>query len=98
MRHLVTWMSRTALAVLAVLLNWATTGDHLLKTLEQGFWPVAGLDLALLVSGGIAVTVARKLRRREQGLDAGRSADDEAADEADRGVSGATVAAKMIHG
>ncbi|HUG23976.1 PepSY-associated TM helix domain-containing protein [Piscinibacter sp.] len=77
------------LAVLAVLLNWATTGDHLLKTVGQGFWPVAGLDLALLGSAGLAVIVALKLRRREQG----------AAQEADRvSLPGATVSGKMVHG
>lgn len=56
------------LAVLAVVLNWATTGDHLLRTLGNGYWPVAGLDLALLVSAGIAMLAARKLRQRELGL------------------------------
>ncbi|MFZ5507580.1 MAG: PepSY-associated TM helix domain-containing protein [Pseudomonadota bacterium] len=53
------------LAVAAVLLNWATTGDHLLKTLGSGYWPVAGLDLALLASAALASLAARKLLRRE---------------------------------
>ncbi|MBA3597301.1 MAG: PepSY domain-containing protein [Methylibium sp.] len=53
------------LAVGAVLLNWATTGDHLLETLRAGYWPVAGVDLSLLVCAGIAVLAARKLERRE---------------------------------
>ncbi len=57
-----------ALAVLAVLLNWATTGDHLAKTLGSGYWPVAGLDLALLTAAVIAVVGARRLRRRELGV------------------------------
>ncbi len=30
------------LALLAPLLNWITTGDHLRKTLGEGYWPVAG--------------------------------------------------------
>jgi uncharacterized iron-regulated membrane protein len=59
------------LAVLAVLLNWATTGDHLIKTISQGYWPVAGFDLVLLVSAALAVIAARHLRRREQGLATG---------------------------
>jgi hypothetical protein len=59
------------LAVLAVLLNWATTGDHLIKTISQGYWPVAGFDLVLLGSAALAVIAARHLRRREQGLAAG---------------------------
>ncbi|HEY0917037.1 MAG TPA: PepSY-associated TM helix domain-containing protein [Solimonas sp.] len=57
-----------ALAVLCVaapLLNWITTGDHLFKTLSKGYWPVAGLDLVLLLSAGIAVLVARRLRHGE---------------------------------
>jgi len=56
-----------ALAVAAPLLNWASTGDHLIKTLRAGYWPVAGLDLALLVSAALAVLAARKLRQREAG-------------------------------
>jgi uncharacterized iron-regulated membrane protein len=55
-----------ALALAAVALNWITTGDHLGKTLAQGYWPVAGFDLALLVSAGLAVLAARRLRRRER--------------------------------
>ena len=53
------------LAYAAVLLNWVTTGDHLLKTLTQPYWPVAGFDLALLVAGSLAAWAARTLRRRE---------------------------------
>lgn len=53
------------LGVSAALLNWITTGDHLLITLSQGYWPVAGLDLALLASAGIALKVSLWLRRRE---------------------------------
>ncbi|MFO6419172.1 PepSY-associated TM helix domain-containing protein [Hylemonella sp. W303a] len=55
------------LAVVAVVLNWITTGDHLLKTLAQAYWPVAGLDLSLLVSAGVAVWAARKLGRKAAG-------------------------------
>ncbi len=53
------------LSVAAVLLNWITTGDHLIKTIGAGYWPVAGLDLALLVTAAIAAFTARKLRLRE---------------------------------
>lgn len=66
-----------ALAVAAVLLNWATTGDHLLRTVGAGYWPVAGLDLTLLASALVAVVAARRLRRRELGTGvAGRSGDE----------------------
>lgn len=48
----------------AVLLNWLTTGDHLLDTLAAGYWPVAGFDLVLLATAGIAAATARKLGKR----------------------------------
>ena len=51
------------LAVLAVSLNWLTTGDSLLSAAQQGHWPVAGMDLMLIASAGIAVFVARRLDR-----------------------------------
>lgn len=51
------------LAFLAVLLNWLTTGDHLLRTIAAGYWPVAGVDLALLATGLIAAFTTRRLRR-----------------------------------
>jgi len=53
-----------ALAVLAPILNWITTGDHLIQTMSEGYWPVAGMDLLLLVGAATAVYAARKLRRR----------------------------------
>jgi len=52
------------LAPTAVLLNWITTGDHLLRTLSAGYWPVAGLDLSLLVVSAIAFATARRLKQR----------------------------------
>lgn len=54
------------MAVLAVLLNWITTGDHLPKTLAAGYWPVAGVDLFLLAGAVIAALSARWLKRRVQ--------------------------------
>lgn len=51
-----------ALALLAVLLNWATTGDHLGKTLFA-YWPVAGVDLALIAAAGLAWWAANRLMR-----------------------------------
>jgi len=53
-----------ALAVAAVLSNWITTGDHLLRTVSTGYWPVAGIDLFLLASAAVACVAARRLRRR----------------------------------
>jgi uncharacterized iron-regulated membrane protein len=52
------------LAIAAVLLNWITTGDHLLRTLSEGYWPVAGIDLSLLCSAVLAAFVAHRLGQR----------------------------------
>ena len=52
------------LALLAPALNWLTTGDHLAKTLLDGYWPVAGMDLLLLAGAVIAAMTARRLHRR----------------------------------
>lgn len=55
-----------AMAVMAVLLNGLTTGDHLLRTLANGYWPVAGVDLFMLASAAIAALTARELKRRAE--------------------------------
>jgi uncharacterized iron-regulated membrane protein len=57
-----------ALAIAAVALNWASTGDHLGKTLREGYWPVAAFDLALLVAAALAAVAARRLSGRERVL------------------------------
>ena len=54
------------MAVATVLLNWVTTGDHLLKTLGAGYWPVAGVDLFILAGGALAAWTARRLKQRAQ--------------------------------
>jgi hypothetical protein len=56
------------LAFSAVLLNWITTGDHLIATLSAGYWPVAGVDLTILAGGLVALLAARRLQQRELGL------------------------------
>jgi len=53
------------LAIAALALNWSTTGEHLGVTISRGYWPVAGVDLALVVAATLAFTTARKLHRRE---------------------------------
>lgn len=63
-----------AMAVAAVL-NWVTTGDHLLKTLGAGYWPVAGVDLFILTGAALAVVAARKLGRRARVVPAARIAE-----------------------
>jgi uncharacterized iron-regulated membrane protein len=54
-----------ALAAAAALLNWLTTGDHLLRSLaHRHLWPVAGMDLLLLTGASGATIAATRLRRR----------------------------------
>ncbi len=63
------------LALAAVLLNWVTTGDHLVLTLRTGYWPVAGFDLALLATALVSAFAARQLARRERATPADAIAD-----------------------
>ena len=41
-----------------------TTGDHLLRTLSAGYWPVAGVDLSLLAMAAVALLAAGRLSTR----------------------------------
>jgi uncharacterized iron-regulated membrane protein len=50
-----------ALALAAVVLNAVTTGDHILAAANEGLWAVAGMDLTLLASAGIAIWAALRL-------------------------------------
>lgn len=50
------------LALLAVVLNWASTPQHLLHSLEHGLWSVAGVDIALLLVATLAVWIGRRLQ------------------------------------
>lgn len=52
------------LSVLAVLLNWLTTGDHIAHALATRRWAVAGMDLMLLATAMLAVAAARRLGQR----------------------------------
>lgn len=61
-----------ALVILAVALNWITTGDHLAATIQMGLWFVAGMDLVLLAGGAIAVLSAIRLQTGGDGRDLGR--------------------------
>ena len=58
-----------SLAVVAVALNWTTTGDHIFKTISNNYWAVAGVDLSLLFTAGIACLAALNLSRRERKAD-----------------------------
>lgn len=51
------------MALIAVLLNWLTTGDHLLRSLAAGNAPVAGMDLMLLALAGVCLLAARRIRQ-----------------------------------
>ena len=53
------------LAFAAVILNWLTTGDHLFRSLVHvHLWPIAGMDILLVLSAAIAATTARRLRKQ----------------------------------
>lgn len=66
----------SVLALSAVLLNWATTGDHLLETVfMHTYWPVAGVDLSLLATAALSLVAARRLPKRAP-VAANRSATD----------------------
>lgn len=54
------------MAVTAVLLNSVPTGDNLVKTLGERYWPVAGVDPFLLASAAAAMLAARKLKARSE--------------------------------
>ena len=58
------------LAVLAVVLNALTTGDHLLSSLARGYWPVAAIDLVLLLTALIAFAVLRRQARKQKTVSA----------------------------
>jgi uncharacterized iron-regulated membrane protein len=51
------------LAVTAVLLNWLTTGDHLLRSLSAGQAAVAGMDLMLLALAGFCLLAAARIQQ-----------------------------------
>jgi len=76
------WREQTwaiaVLAIVAVLLNWATTGDHLLHTLSTGYWPVAGVDLSLLATAVIATVAARRLGQRARATQPKRTSEEAA--------------------
>lgn len=76
--HLQAWREQCwaigILAMAAVGMNWATTGDHLIKTVfVEPYWPVAAVDMSLLVTAGITVWAARKLVLRERHAQAGKA-------------------------
>jgi len=52
---------------MAVVLNWVTTGDHLLRSLAMPhLWLVAGVDVGLLALASGAFGVGRRLSRAER--------------------------------
>jgi uncharacterized iron-regulated membrane protein len=55
----------TVLAGSAVLLNWITTSDHLWRSLShRHLWPIAVMDLLLLLTATVAAGTARRSRWR----------------------------------
>ncbi|MCY1226316.1 hypothetical protein D3C72_2026480 [compost metagenome] len=68
-RTLVPWRQQclaiAALALAAPVCNGLTTGDWLPLALARGQFAVAGVDIALLLTGALALTTARRVRRVE---------------------------------
>ncbi len=46
-----------------IALNWVTTGDHLIAAMSKDLWPVALMDIALLVAAVSALWVTKRLKR-----------------------------------
>ena len=59
-------------SLLAVLLNWITTGDHPAAAAGRGLWSVAGMDLVLIAAGAAALTAALRLRMMDRTATAGK--------------------------
>ena len=55
-----------ALALTAVGLNWLTTGDHIARTVNEGLWSVAGMDLVLIAGALTACWFAWRLVKTER--------------------------------
>ena len=70
------WRVRPLAAGLLALpiLNAASTGDHLLRTLARGDWAVAGSDLVFLTLGGAAALAAHALSPERKPVTAQRAA------------------------
>jgi hypothetical protein len=52
-----------AMALICVLLNAVTTGEHLIRTVSSGRWAVAGMDALLLVLALLSAIGAKRLGR-----------------------------------
>lgn len=52
-----------AMALICVLLNAVTTGDHLIRSVSSGRWAVAGMDALLLALALLSAVGARRLGR-----------------------------------
>ena len=61
-----------AFAGVATLLNWVTTGDHIVAAGAQGLWSVAGMDFMLLATALVAALSVFRLRRTQLVLQASK--------------------------
>ena len=53
--------ARCGLALICVVLNAVTTGDHPIRALLSGMWAVAGMDIMLIMLALLAARTARRL-------------------------------------
>jgi uncharacterized iron-regulated membrane protein len=69
-RRQTAWKEQTMLiaiiAFTAPLLNWMTTGDHLIVTLQGNRLAVFGMDGVLILTGCIAIMITSRLRKFEK--------------------------------
>lgn len=51
------------LAMVAVLLNWTTTGHHPIAAANASLWQIVAMDLSIMTGGLVAVLSAKKLKK-----------------------------------
>lgn len=49
------------ISALAIILNWVTTGDHVLVSISEGLWAVAGMDAMLALTALLSANIALQL-------------------------------------
>lgn len=53
----------TFVCILAVFLNWITTGDNIVSTINGGLWSIAMIDIVLISSAAAAFFAAKRLKQ-----------------------------------
>ena len=53
-------------ALCAVILNWVTTGDHLITSAMQSMWQIALMDITMLATAGLAMWASAQLQKKAE--------------------------------